>query len=618
MDSSKKTTKHSIIQNIIHRKQQIFHWMEVRPIQSLIVIYFIFASFKICITQIFLDPSNLVDGFIYMKMAGSFFQDGSFHIYNEPTHQYPPLYPIMISPAYLFHDSLMIFRTIKLLSVFYSTLIIFPVFFITRELTDTKKSLLLAILISSLSAVIIWNFNVVSECVFYTLFLTSIYFIYKSTFEKGYTYTMLTGVFLGLCFLTRYTAVVFVPAVFIFYIVMYFYRKNKSITQSILLSFKKCILVSVPMALIILPWMIRNGLLFGFTYRGVLGYSKEISSATTKLISIVGEMTFSAQHSTTNNINYLENFIIHFLLDNGIIILSCGILFVVLFIWMFHHSFMYKTTNVFALSVLAILLTEFLIVVDSIHNIKLPWRLHGRYLEPIFPLLIILGSIGLIKIKNLHQKFIYLVLIICLPFTLLLANTWGYMGGMISVSYIGILQDFRLYLDKFLGVSIQLPVHIHYKILILIVIISLFVLFFILIKYRVSKKKITTLSCLLLMLSTAISAGGYMVRDAHTSNSELYDFGVWLNKEFSGKNEYIYFDEDLGTAINQLSIWINAPTIVGSWNETNNDVHAAYLISNNPYSYPVIYKQNLSSSLAGTIRGRNGWSTIIYVYSIEE
>jgi len=90
----------------------VINWCEHYPIRSLFLLYLLFVCIKIIVTQLFLDPSNLVDGFIYMKMAGSFFQSGSFQIYGEPTHQYPPLYPILISPAYMSYGYLILYLNV--------------------------------------------------------------------------------------------------------------------------------------------------------------------------------------------------------------------------------------------------------------------------------------------------------------------------------------------------------------------------------------------------------------------------------------------------------------------------------------------------------------------------
>jgi 4-amino-4-deoxy-L-arabinose transferase-like glycosyltransferase len=608
-----------IYEKILLYIQKTNRYCETYPLRALVVLYVFFASIKIIVTQLFIDPSNLVDGFIYMKMARSFFQTATFQIYRQPTHQYPPLYPILISPSYVFTDTLSIMKMIRILSVFYSSLIIFPAYFIAKECIDTKKSLLAASIVSIQAGVFVWVFNSVSEIIFYSLFLAAVYFIYKSGFEQGYKYKLLTGIFIGLCFLSRYTAVIFAPAIFLFYIVTIKNTQKKSWINATILSVKHCLIISIPAGLTVLPWLIRNGNLFGYSLTGILGYAKHISQAAERIIAMSDAMSFS-QPSTTaaTTTNYILNFIIHAFVDYGIITLSCAILFFVLSIWLLLYTYKQKKTYLFCLCVLCFLVTFFLIIVDSIHNITVPFRLHARYLEPVFALFTILGIVALTKIDRLHQKIIYLLLLLCLPFSLLLSNTWGHMGGMISVSYIGVLKNINLYLSKFFTISIKSPVHIPNTILISFIIFCLFLMFFIVIKYNISKKKIAAIACLLLLSSTTISTAGYITRDAYTTQSDLYEFGVWLNQQFSGKNEIIFIDENLSIALNQLSVWINAPIVVDSFNQTKNNNTSMYLITNNQYNYSLLHSKHITAPLGGFIRGRNPWSTMVYVYQIIE
>ena len=126
-------------------------------------------------------------------------------------------------------------------------------------------------------------------------------------------------------------------------------------------------------------------------------------------------------------------------------------------------------------------------------------------------MIIIIGIIGLTKIKHLNQKRIYIFLLTSLPLSLLIVNTWGFMGGMISVSYIGIMQDLKLYLSKFFGITINSPIHIHYSTLVFLLITCMFLLFFLMIRFKISKKKIFAIACLIILASTTISAAGYML-----------------------------------------------------------------------------------------------------------
>lgn len=598
------------LETFTNKKNNLIQWIEKHPWKTLIISYFVVLVGKIIITQIYLDPSTLMDGFLYMKMGGSFFENGSFSVYGEPTHKYPPLYPIFISSAYIFKDTTMIFRIIRVLSAFYSTLIIFPTFLIAKEFLNTKKSLLVAVLVSSLAAIVVWVFNIVSECLYYTLFLFTCFFLYKSVFELGHLFKILSGLFIGLCFLTRYTTVVFIPVVLLFFIIVYLYEKNCPRLNAIMNALKNWCITSFIAGFVILPWLIRNGNLFGYNVVGIfgIGYKGEIM----KVPGTIKEATKEA----TNTV-YLIDLLTQFLINHAIIILACGIIFFILSIWIAYYSFRNKTKRIFALTVLTFLLTESLAIITTIHNGSWgTWRLHGRYIEPVFPLFIILGFMGLEKIKHLQHKIVYLTLIVSLPITLLLANTWGHMGGMISVSYIGVIQNLPMYLNKFLGTTINSSFFDNYKVIIFLLILLLFLIFFLMIKYKVSKKMLLVISCGLILSSTIISCVGYVARDLYTSKSELYDFGNWLNEKFSGSNDIIFFDENIGEAIYPLAAWINTPILKGHWNETNSNSGIKYLITNRIYNYAVEHSAMISSPLDGEILGRRDWQVRIYVYNL--
>jgi 4-amino-4-deoxy-L-arabinose transferase-like glycosyltransferase len=599
---SKKVQMSTFFKQTIARKNRFSSWVEIHPWKTLMAIYFVFSAIKIIISQIYLDPSNLVDGFIYLKMAGSFFENGSFSIYGEPTHQYPPLYPILISPAYIFNDSLSIFRMARVLSVFYSTLIIFPAFLITREFLNNRKSLLIACIISGLAGSIIWIYNLTSECLFYPLFLLTIFFLYKAYFETGHKFKILSGFFIGLCFLIKYTSVVLIPVSLFFFVIMILYEKKFLTLKLILNRIKDWIVVLIAAFVVVFPWLIRNGMSFGFSIRGILGYTQEISN-TVKTIEI-------------DLLSKVQNILLQEIIGHGALILSTGIIFFICAFWLLYQSFKHKTKKIFALSCISFLSLECLILLTAIHNINLPWRLHTRYIEPLFPLILILGLIGLLKIKKFQQRNLYVLLLTSFIVTLVLANTWGYMGGMISLPYIGIIQNFSTYLNEFFGYNIN-GASINSGLVILFVITILYTFFFVMIKVHISKKKIFVAACLIIFISTTISTVGYIARDAYTSKSDLYECGNWLNKRFSGESKIIFLDENIGEGTNLLAVWINAPMLIGKWNITNN-TKISYLISTDTYNYTLIYSKNISAALGENFIGRYDWQAQIFVYKLNE
>ncbi|MFH1210836.1 MAG: hypothetical protein V1645_02875, partial [archaeon] len=68
-----------------------------RPFGKLVLFFVLLVILKAVIIPFIPAPSAPSDDYMYAKMAQSFFDHGTFSVDGVPTHQYPPLYPIMIS-----------------------------------------------------------------------------------------------------------------------------------------------------------------------------------------------------------------------------------------------------------------------------------------------------------------------------------------------------------------------------------------------------------------------------------------------------------------------------------------------------------------------------------------
>src|SRR3989338_9752553 len=116
----------------------------------LILICLLFIFLKIILSFFVILPGPYSDYYAYSEMARSFFYYGDFSIHGVISHQFPPLYPISISIAYLFKDMQLVFFFIKLINAILSSLIILPAFLLAKEFLTEKKSLLFAVLVSVL------------------------------------------------------------------------------------------------------------------------------------------------------------------------------------------------------------------------------------------------------------------------------------------------------------------------------------------------------------------------------------------------------------------------------------------------------------------------------------
>ncbi|GAG01641.1 unnamed protein product, partial [marine sediment metagenome] len=125
----KKVTNSNIYDKVINKKNHFLDWVEIHPWKILTILFCSFIIIKFFIVQLTVGPTSPGDGYYYMQMARSFLYDHDFLVHGAPSHQYPPIYPILISPAFLFSDMIDVHSTIMLINVIISSTIIFPIYF---------------------------------------------------------------------------------------------------------------------------------------------------------------------------------------------------------------------------------------------------------------------------------------------------------------------------------------------------------------------------------------------------------------------------------------------------------------------------------------------------------
>lgn len=176
---------------------------------NLLIIPIIFLV--ISLTKVFLSftihsPHIMFDESLYTVITqkiietGTYFVDGNFP-------QYPPLYPLILTPILLLTSSVQDFFSISLiLNSFISTLIIFPAYFLSREYLDGKESIMVALLVSIAPGNFIYSFTLMSENLYLPLFLISVYFMTKVLKENTTKNNLFCGIFISLTIITKLIA----------------------------------------------------------------------------------------------------------------------------------------------------------------------------------------------------------------------------------------------------------------------------------------------------------------------------------------------------------------------------------------------------------------------------
>src|SRR3989344_5763985 len=152
--------------------------------KKLLIIYGTLIFVKILVSLLVNRPSVFSDGFFYFKMAASFFNSHNFLVNGFSVTQYPPLYPIIISIANIAKDAFINYKLAQVINAIISASIIFPTYYLAKEFIKKKQALIISTVIAISSPFFIISNYVVSENLFYPLFMLNILLIYKALKTK--------------------------------------------------------------------------------------------------------------------------------------------------------------------------------------------------------------------------------------------------------------------------------------------------------------------------------------------------------------------------------------------------------------------------------------------------
>lgn len=534
-------------------------------IKQLIFWYLIFVIVKSLLSYFIPAPSAFSDEYIYTKMARSIFSFFTFDIHGKPSTIFLPLYPFILSLSYIFRDMQVIYLVMKIFNSFLSSLIIFPAWLISKEFMSRNKALFPAVLVSVIPATFSFTPYIMAENLFYPLFLFTIFFIYKYLNENSSYYAFLSGLFLGLIYLTKITGLILLPVI----LSLSLYKLKKAE-----LDFKKIILLFSISFITVLPWILRNGFLFGFTLNGLLGgYIKEFSR-------------FS-----------LFSFSAWFILYICFIILASGILFFTSTFFLVKNK---KTRLIFFIFLLS---TLTLIIIGANHNAGEPYlnsslvtgRPIGRYMDTILPFLFILGFIGLDLYKknkdDLHERFKTIILfsipLIIFSSSLIIFPLFPI--NNMSLTWLGLA-------DLLLGLLI-----FNVWIKIFIVSFTLILMTFLIHKYlfNLDFKKI---ALFFILFFTLVNISNYTITHYNSNTfwyqEEQMQLGLWLSEHGKSPSNILIDQRDCGpqiTKLNQYDLCDPAFTLIGFWlndeirvQKPDNLAGFNYLISRHEFPLTII------------------------------
>jgi len=316
-----------------------------------------------------------------------FLNQGKLYAYENAIH-YPPLYPLLLIPAIPF--GIHVYDLIKILNVLLSSSIIFPIYLIARQFLDAKKSLWMIIIACLLPFHIVFPMRIQSENLYYPLFCWALFLVPANPKDERFSlhWDILSGVCLGLLYLTRYITLAALPAFLLgWWLKQIPAGKAKSaqisgkVIRFILLVFAICLTYS--------PWLFA-GLRQGYTFKMLLGFL----------------ITSSVENTAQLNLGNLTQWILIYACY--LILMAAPVLHLLI---LFCHQVLTTKTgaqvrNWFILAA-ALLVTYSAAVVRhswrANYNAELPTKIMGRYFIFLTPLFLISAAMAAGQFE-MHKK----------------------------------------------------------------------------------------------------------------------------------------------------------------------------------------------------------------------
>lgn len=221
--------------------------------------YVVMVIFKIIFVIGNRTIPNLSDEFTYIEYARQLAQHGSYS-----GVQYPLMYPLLLSPAFLFGDNFYI--AMKIMNVLWSSLISVLVYFIARKFVGYKESAICTAFSMVLPFQYTFPMIMLSENVYYPMLLLAV-LILISDIKNEWLEVIGLGALLGIMFMTRHVTLVMLPVFGMAWVLKKFSQKSKFRTIFI----QGCVLV-LSCVVAYMPWFImqfRNG----YRVKVIIGFS---------------------------------------------------------------------------------------------------------------------------------------------------------------------------------------------------------------------------------------------------------------------------------------------------------------------------------------------------------
>jgi hypothetical protein len=171
------------------------------------------AAFRALLARDIVAPFVLVDEVIWSELARGIAETGEPLLRGEPNSGYSVVYPLLLAPVYAAFDSLPdAYAAVKALNSALMSLAAVPAYFLARRVVGVGLSLLAALLAIAVPS-LVYTGTVMTENVFYPLFLVAALLLVLVLERPTGLRVALLAAIVALAYATRVQAAALVPAV---------------------------------------------------------------------------------------------------------------------------------------------------------------------------------------------------------------------------------------------------------------------------------------------------------------------------------------------------------------------------------------------------------------------
>ena len=394
------------------------------------VFFVILVAVKILLSLNYAGPFIFPDETLYNSVAQNIVHG---RLYGK-LGTFSPGYPFLLSLAYHFsNNQSYVYHIMLMISAFVTSTIIFPSYFILEKYCSKVVSVLGSITVSTLTALNFYSFTLMTEALFIPLFLFSIWFILKSYETNNKKWALLASLSTVYLYITRSTGL----AMLIAFVMTYLYNifLNSKNDRPIVLIKKNSSLLAL-FFVFLTCWVIYSTDFVDINkpFNDKLTKTYDFGSAyNIKKISEHGNDIFE---STRNMSTFFKFFIS---LIGYLLVASFFLLFVIIyyFILLFINKKSLKDHTLSMPIFYAFISSTFLMVstISFLFEGEKKNLIFGRYIEPIIPIMVIIGIICLSNIdqKIFNKKNIIYFALISIPIIFIMPYIFAWDNIIINV-----------------------------------------------------------------------------------------------------------------------------------------------------------------------------------------